>query len=447
MKLSSIKSYFKKYGFLSDKHLLELKKFIKIDKYLNEAIDLIEYCDATELSNELAILCKHKDKDIRGDVMACLLGHMRLSRYALLAVERYEVENDFEVKARILFNLGYVINDIEDNVLRKRVAEIIIEGLDKKDKDIGYEYRAEAYHSILTALNISIKEQPNFVEDVKKEDTKFQLIQDFRDYFLNNFKGPINISGSLIFSDIKNLIEFDRLSLYKTKLEFTNLANDKNKEAFLKWFIENRESSLKYKREGLEGLIGIYENLIPIEEMQNLYLENGYLDKDTIQDLMYHILYDKEPVPAVILAAYCGATELANDIASICKHEDEYVREEVMACLLGYMRLSDYALLAVERYEKEDDFGVKARILFNLGYVINDIKDYKLKKRVAEIILEGLDKRDEETGYEYRTEAYHSIVTALNIPIEEQPNFIENIRRDNINNEILEEFKKIPKRC
>ena len=224
-------------------------------------------------------------------------------------------------------------------------------------------------------------------------------------------------------------------------MEFLKAAQ--SKKGFLEEQLEVSKEFLKECKNLIESYVCIYQNLMSLEEINKAYLENNEtLNKHSIQNLIFHILYDEEPAPAIILASYCSAVELANNIASLCKHKDEYIREEVMACLLGYMRLSEYALLAVERYEVEESFGVKARILFNLGYVINDVKDSKLKRRIADIIVEGIDKKDEETGYEYRTEAYHSIVTSLNIPIEEQPNFVENIGKEDVNNKIVEEFKR-----
>jgi hypothetical protein len=152
-----------------------------------------------------------------------------------------------------------------------------------------------------------------------------------------------------------------------------------------------------------------------VEKIKDEFYDNGRLSKQSMQDLAWHLENDKLPHSAISLVTDARIMELAPLMAKHLDHEDDFIRERTVGCVVGRMRMAEYAEKALQMAIDDPEEGPRALAISSLGAVINKV-DSLLKKRIAGHICEVfVDSKYDEID---RDCAFQSILTALEVPID-----------------------------
>ena len=167
------------------------------------------------------------------------------------------------------------------------------------------------------------------------------------------------------------------------------------------------------------------------------YINNDSLNSKTIKDLAWHIDNDVDPGGAIVMATDIGLKELGSNIARQLDSEDDYINEISIGCLLGGLRLAEYAEKGLQMAQEAPYENVRDLALFSLGEVLDQVKDKDLKYKIANYIYHVLAGDILEF---YKGAAYNSVLTAMEIPILERPRVRD--LAENIDANLVAEFKK-----
>jgi len=177
-----------------------------------------------------------------------------------------------------------------------------------------------------------------------------------------------------------------------------------------------------------------------LDDIWDEYINNDKLKSQTISDLAWHIDNDIDPAGAITMATDMGLKELGPHIASQLENEDDYIRELSVGCLLGGLRLSEYAEKGFKMAREDSYDNVRALALFSLGEVLDKIEDKNLQFKIASYIYHVLTKVDLDLYESFRGEAYYSILIAMGIPASERPRVRD--LDNSIDSFLVEQFKK-----
>ena len=153
-------------------------------------------------------------------------------------------------------------------------------------------------------------------------------------------------------------------------------------------------------------------------ELRDEYCDNGFLSKKSMQEVAWHLENDKDPDRAISLTADAHIIQLAPMMAKHLHHKENYVRELTIGCLLGRLRLPEYAEAGL-KMAKEDERGARYLALFCLGKVINDV-DKTLQKKIVTYLLEVVNGQVYDDDF-VQGSAYNSIMDAMNVPKSKRP--------------------------
>jgi len=80
-----------------------------------------------------------------------------------------------------------------------------------------------------------------------------------------------------------------------------------------------------------------------LDDIWQEYINQDFLSSHTLKGLVWHIEYDAYPVEAITMATDMGLKQLGPYISKHLDHEDNYVRELSIGCLLDTLQLPEYA--------------------------------------------------------------------------------------------------------
>tara|TARA_R110002049_G_scaffold307917_1_gene510143 strand:+ start:22 stop:579 length:558 start_codon:yes stop_codon:yes gene_type:complete len=177
-----------------------------------------------------------------------------------------------------------------------------------------------------------------------------------------------------------------------------------------------------------------------LDSIWDEYVDNDGLTPQTVKDLAWHIKNDVDPGGAIIMATDMRLKELGSNIFCQLDNEDDYISEISIGCLLGGLRLAEYAEKGLQMAQESPYKNVRASAIFSLGEVLDQIKDKKLKTKIARYIYYILEGDDLELHESFSRGAYNSVLTAMEIPILERPRVRD--LAENIDLNLVAEFKK-----
>jgi len=151
-----------------------------------------------------------------------------------------------------------------------------------------------------------------------------------------------------------------------------------------------------------------------VKDIRDEYFDEGKLSAQSIKDLVWYIENDPSPHSSISLVTDACLMELVPLIAKHLDHEDDFIREITVGCVVGRLKLADYAERALNMAQEDPEDGPRGLATCSLGAVINMVNPL-LKKRIAvylyDVIIspdyDDLDKRS----------AFDSILEAMDIPV------------------------------
>lgn len=160
-----------------------------------------------------------------------------------------------------------------------------------------------------------------------------------------------------------------------------------------------------------------------VVDIRDEFFDNGNkISAQSMKDLIWHIENDSLPDRAISLVTDGYLTnrsfeELLPLIAKHLEHEDDFVRELTVGCIVGRIGMAEYSEKALNMAQKDTYGGPRGLATSSLGAVINKVNPV-LMKRIAtylyDVIIsheyDDLDKRS----------AFDSILKAMNIPVSQR---------------------------
>lgn len=140
-----------------------------------------------ELAPDVLKLLEQDDDFIGMEVVSCILAYMKLPEYVQYFLNFYETDRGYEydhnVKRRIVFDVGDVINKVSDVSLLTKVAILLV-----KNIEYGQDFRdiADAYSSIMTAMGINKRGRPPLeTEEELKQNIDWKLVEAFKEKYIH----------------------------------------------------------------------------------------------------------------------------------------------------------------------------------------------------------------------------------------------------------------------
>lgn len=166
----------------------------------------------------------------------------------------------------------------------------------------------------------------------------------------------------------------------------------------------------------------------------NEYFDEGKISPESRKELIWHIDNDPDPTIVVGLITDAYLLEFVPLIDKYLNHENDYVRQLTVGCLVGRLKLGKYAERALQMAKKDPYSGPRIIATSSLGAVINQTEP-DLKLKIADylyriIVNHKYDKQMKEC-------AFNSILEAMGLTILEYMK----IRYDE-NHELVKKFKE-----
>jgi hypothetical protein len=181
-------------------------------------------------------------------------------------------------------------------------------------------------------------------------------------------------------------------------------------------------------------------SLKTIDEIQDEFDENERLSLSTIKDLRWYLENDPRPHRPIIIATDAGLTSLAPIIAKHLDHEDDFIREKAVGCLIGRLFQAQYAEKGLHMAKEDKYSNVRILAVSSLGAVIDDV-DKNLRQEIADYLYYVLITPTYSKLY--RQSAYDSILDAIRVPITEWPEVVvEPNIEELVDKELLAKFCK-----
>lgn len=164
-------------------------------------------------------------------------------------------------------------------------------------------------------------------------------------------------------------------------------------------------------------------SLKSVDEIQEEFWDTDAVSPSSIQDLKNHIQNDSDPHMAIIVATDAGLVSLAPYIAKHLDHEDAFIRERTVGCLIGRLFQSQYAEKGFEMAKNDPSDGVRDLAISSLGVVLDEL-DKLLQQEIADHIYKVLTSASYDRLH--KKTAYRSVVDAMDIPLEKRPHISRN---------------------
>ena len=140
-----------------------------------------------ELAPDVLKLLEQDDDFIGMEVVSCILAYMKLPEYVEYFLNFYETDRGYEyddnVKDRIIFALGNIINKISDFQLKRTVANFLLNNLSPEQST---DNKSAAYASIMTAMGINKRGRPPLeTEEELKQNMDWKLVEAFKEKYIH----------------------------------------------------------------------------------------------------------------------------------------------------------------------------------------------------------------------------------------------------------------------
>lgn len=150
-----------------------------------------------------------------------------------------------------------------------------------------------------------------------------------------------------------------------------------------------------------------------VNDIRDEFFDNGKLSAESIKDLIWHIENDLLPDRSISLVSDARLMELVPLIAKHLDHEDDFVRQLTVGCVVGRLELSEYAEIALNMAQADPDSGPRSLATSSLGAVINKVTAV-LKKQIAYYLYNVMINPEYQAAL--KKCAFDSILEAMDIP-------------------------------
>lgn len=149
-----------------------------------------------------------------------------------------------------------------------------------------------------------------------------------------------------------------------------------------------------------------------LSDLWKAYDKNN-LGFQELKDLSWHIENDEDPQAAIGMATDIGLANLGPVIAKHLDHPDVCIRSFTLGCLVGRLKLSEYAQKAFSMASSDPDEGVRSTAISCLGSVLKKL-DKPLQQEIASYIYHVIISKKYDNWL--RSSAYDAINRAMEIP-------------------------------
>lgn len=163
-----------------------------------------------------------------------------------------------------------------------------------------------------------------------------------------------------------------------------------------------------------------------LDEIWQDYLNQDVVSTDTLNNLIWHIENDEWPEEAISMATDMIIDEgtgallkkLQPYLVKQLDHEYDGARELAVNCVVGRLKLSEYASKALDMAKNDPYDNVRGLASSNLGAVMDQV-DFNLRKQIAIYLHDVITN----TTYDdwHKQCAYGAILDAMEVPIHLQP--------------------------
>jgi hypothetical protein len=184
-----------------------------------------------------------------------------------------------------------------------------------------------------------------------------------------------------------------------------------------------------------------------LDQIWQDYINQDTLSTETINDLIWHIENDKLPEEAITMATDMiveSSTDILLRKLTPClvkqlDHEDDFIRELAVGCVVGRLRLSEYASKALDMAKNDPYDNVRGLASFQLGAVIDKV-ELHLREQIANYLYEVITNNNYDGLHKQC--AYGSILKAMKVPMHLRPaKKLEPDIPNMIDKDLLEKFK------
>ncbi len=177
------------------------------------------------------------------------------------------------------------------------------------------------------------------------------------------------------------------------------------------------------------------------------YINQNFLSKQTLNDLIWYIDNNSKPEEAIVMAIDMLIEEPNNKVlmelipylVKQLDHEDDFIRELTVGCVVDRMKLSEYAEKALNMAKNDPYKNVRDNAAASLGSVIDNV-DFNLRKQIAVFLYDVMINTD--CSDLHKQSAYRSILKAMEVPFNLWPP--QKLKPDITNivdKKLLEKFK------
>lgn len=154
-----------------------------------------------------------------------------------------------------------------------------------------------------------------------------------------------------------------------------------------------------------------------VKDIRDEFFDNDKLSAQSIKDLIWHIENDSLPDRAISLVTDACFMELVPLIAKHLDHEDDFVRELTVGCVVGRLKLPEYAEKALKMAQEDPDSGSRSLATSSLGAVVNEVNP-TLQKQIAIYLYDVIFNA--KYSYLDKRAAFDSMLKAMNLPAPER---------------------------
>jgi hypothetical protein len=189
--------------------------------------------------------------------------------------------------------------------------------------------------------------------------------------------------------------------------------------------------------------------ILSVDDIRRIYFEEtGEIDEKCKIGFEWHLKHDKDKFEVINMigdVALCqddSVNYLASEIIKLLEKDDAFMGQQVVACIMSYMKLPEYVPFFLDFFYNdrgfEDDQYIKRAILSSLGKILKDLSNILLQKKVIHLLVNQVQDPGCK-NYDYSS--YRSILEVLGIDASHLSGLDFN-RETDIDWNIVEQFKQ-----
>lgn len=171
-----------------------------------------------------------------------------------------------------------------------------------------------------------------------------------------------------------------------------------------------------------------------VSAIRDEYFDEDRISPESMNDLIWHIENDPDPSSAISLVTDARLHKLVPLIDKYFDHEDWYVREFIVSCLVRRWGLAQYAERALQMAKDDPDSGPRVLATSSLGAVINQTEP-DLRLKIGDYLYRII--RNHKYDKHIKRCAFDSILEAMGLSSPER----DKIPYDE-NHELVKKFKE-----